>query len=129
MTFSDSSIAPANERVCLLGKSLEELRELAGTLGEPSYRASQIYHALYAERVRTIDEMSNLPMDLRRGWTQSPTFPCLRFLAATIPTMARSVTFCGSTVHLARMPRLSKPFSCPKRNAKRFASRPKQAAR
>ena len=63
---SDSSIAPANERVCLLGKSMEELRDLAVSLGEPSYRGSQIYHALYAERVRTVDEMSNLSLDLRQ---------------------------------------------------------------
>src|SRR5579872_1430130 len=63
---SDSSIAPASERVCLLGKSIEELRELVSELGEPSYRASQIYHALYAERVRTVDEISSLPLDLRR---------------------------------------------------------------
>lgn len=66
LTSSDSNIALANERVCLLGKSLEELRELVSTLGEPSYRASQIYHALYAERVRAIDEVSSLPVDLRR---------------------------------------------------------------
>ncbi|MGB6821512.1 MAG: 23S rRNA (adenine(2503)-C(2))-methyltransferase RlmN [Candidatus Acidiferrales bacterium] len=66
MASSDSSIAPANERVCLLGKSMEELRDLAVSLGEPSYRGSQIYHALYAERVRTVDEMSNLSLDLRQ---------------------------------------------------------------
>ncbi|HEV2224757.1 MAG TPA: 23S rRNA (adenine(2503)-C(2))-methyltransferase RlmN [Candidatus Acidoferrales bacterium] len=66
VTSSNSSVAPANERACLLGKPLEELRELVSTLGEPSYRASQIYHALYAERVRTIDEVSSLPADLRR---------------------------------------------------------------
>ena len=66
MASSDSTIAPANERVCLLGKSMEELRELVCTLGETPYRASQIYHALYAERVRTIDEISSLPLDLRR---------------------------------------------------------------
>ena len=63
---SDSNIAPANERVCLLGKSMEELRELVSELGEPSYRASQIYHALYAGRVNAIDEISSLPVDLRR---------------------------------------------------------------
>jgi len=63
---SDSNIASANERVCLLGKSMEELRELVSTLGEPSYRASQIYHALYAERVNAIDEITSLPVGLRR---------------------------------------------------------------
>ena len=63
---SHSNNVPANERVCLLGKSMEELRELVSELGEPSYRASQIYHALYAERVKAIDEITSLPVDLRR---------------------------------------------------------------
>lgn len=66
MTSSDFNIAPSTERICLLGKSMDELRDLAVSLGEPSYRASQIYHALYAERVRTVDEIYSLPMDLRR---------------------------------------------------------------
>lgn len=66
VTSSDSNLGPANEPICLLGKSMEELRELVSQLGEPSYRASQIYHALYSERVRGIDEISSLPMDLRR---------------------------------------------------------------
>ncbi len=66
VTSSDPNIALASPRACLLGKPLEELRELVSTLGEPTYRASQIYHALYAERVRTIDEVSSLPADLRR---------------------------------------------------------------
>ena len=66
MTSSNSNITPANERFCLLGKSMDELRDLVVSLGEPSYRGAQIYHALYAERLRTIEEMSNLPMGLRR---------------------------------------------------------------
>jgi 23S rRNA (adenine2503-C2)-methyltransferase len=59
---SDGSSAPAN----LLGKSAEELREYAQSLGEPAYRGAQIYHALYAERRFDLGEMSNLPAALRR---------------------------------------------------------------
>ncbi|HEV7219139.1 MAG TPA: hypothetical protein VGN39_09715, partial [Terriglobales bacterium] len=66
MASFDSNIAPASERFCLLGKSIDDLRELVVSLGEPPYRGAQIYHALYAERLRTIEEMSNLPMELRR---------------------------------------------------------------
>ena len=65
MTAADYKIALPNERICLLGKSIDELRQLAVSLGEPSYRGSQIYHALYAERLRTIEEMSVLPAELR----------------------------------------------------------------
>ncbi|MHB8526520.1 MAG: 23S rRNA (adenine(2503)-C(2))-methyltransferase RlmN [Candidatus Acidiferrales bacterium] len=66
MTAPRSKIELPNERICLLGKSIDELRQVAASLGEPSYRGSQIYHALYAERLRTIEEMSVLPAELRR---------------------------------------------------------------
>jgi 23S rRNA (adenine2503-C2)-methyltransferase len=49
----------------LLGKSAEELRALAAAWGEPSYRAGQIYHALYAERCFDFAAMTNLPAALR----------------------------------------------------------------
>lgn len=60
----------ASERRCeareeLLGKSQEELREFAESLGEPAYRGSQIYHALYTERRRSFAEMTALPAKLR----------------------------------------------------------------
>lgn len=65
MTAPDFKIELTHEHICLLGKSVDELRQLAVSLGEPSYRGSQIYHALYAERVRTIEEMSVLSAELR----------------------------------------------------------------
>jgi 23S rRNA (adenine2503-C2)-methyltransferase len=49
----------------LLGKSAEELRTLAASLGEPAYRGGQIYHALYAERRFDLAAMTNLPAALR----------------------------------------------------------------
>ncbi len=49
----------------LLGKSAEELRALAASWGEPAYRGSQIYHALYAERRFDFAQMTNLPAALR----------------------------------------------------------------
>jgi 23S rRNA (adenine2503-C2)-methyltransferase len=51
-------------RVNLLGKSVEELREFLAGLGEPGYRAAQIYHALYAERRLDFAAMTNLPAAL-----------------------------------------------------------------
>src|SRR5262249_59054113 len=50
----------------LLGKSREELREFCAALGEPAYRGTQIYHALYAERKFTFAAMTNLPTALRK---------------------------------------------------------------
>jgi 23S rRNA (adenine2503-C2)-methyltransferase len=55
----------SNARVNLLGKSVEELREFLAGLGEPGYRAGQIYHALYAERRLDFAAMTNLPAGLR----------------------------------------------------------------
>src|SRR6185437_4813175 len=53
------------ENTNLLGRSLAELRELLAPLGEPAYRADQIYHALYAERRFNFADMTNLPAALR----------------------------------------------------------------
>ncbi len=52
--------------VNLLGKSVEELRQFAESLGEPGYRGAQIYHALYAERRFDISAITNLPAALRQ---------------------------------------------------------------
>jgi 23S rRNA (adenine2503-C2)-methyltransferase len=49
----------------LLGKSAEELKAIMASLGQPAYRSAQIYHALYAERRFTFEEMTNLPTSLR----------------------------------------------------------------
>jgi 23S rRNA (adenine2503-C2)-methyltransferase len=43
----------------------EELQEELHKLGEPSYRARQIADWLYRKRVKSFDEMTDLPRDLR----------------------------------------------------------------
>jgi 23S rRNA (adenine2503-C2)-methyltransferase len=49
----------------LLGKSREELREFCVALGEPAFRGTQIYHALYSERKFDVAQITNLPAALR----------------------------------------------------------------
>ncbi len=49
----------------LMGQTLEQLRALAVSLGEPAYRGQQLYHALYAERQFDFAAMTNLPAALR----------------------------------------------------------------
>src|ERR1700678_1664352 len=59
---------PANDTrlpVNLLGQSADELRVFMQSLGEPGYRGTQIYRALYAERRFDVAQMSNLPVALR----------------------------------------------------------------
>jgi 23S rRNA (adenine2503-C2)-methyltransferase len=53
----------------LLGQSVEELRALLASFGEPAYRGAQLYHAIYAERRSDFVEMSNLPAALRARLT------------------------------------------------------------
>jgi 23S rRNA (adenine2503-C2)-methyltransferase len=53
----------------VLGKGPEELRSFAESLGEPAYRGTQIYHALYAERRFDFPAMTNLPAALRERLT------------------------------------------------------------
>lgn len=50
----------------LVGKSREELRELAARLEEPAYRGDQLYRAIYPERVTSIDAITALPAGMRR---------------------------------------------------------------
>lgn len=58
-------VAQESNPVSLLGKSVDDLRTLVESLGEPAYRAKQIYHALYAERRLDFAAMTNLPAALR----------------------------------------------------------------
>ena len=64
MHFQSASRDPAAP-VNLLGQSVDELRALLQSLGEPAYRGAQIYHALYAERRFDLAAMTNLPAALR----------------------------------------------------------------
>ena len=44
----------------LLGKTLEELKQVAQKLGLPAFTGKQIAGWLYGKQVQTIDEMTNL---------------------------------------------------------------------
>ena len=57
----------------LLGKNRAELEAYCGTLGEPAYRAGQIYHWLYRESEFSAERWSNLPAALREKLTREAT--------------------------------------------------------
>lgn len=63
--IDDISMPPA-ERDRLLGLDLQELAVLVQEAGEPSYRARQIFDAVYRQRVRSTDQISTLPREFRR---------------------------------------------------------------
>ena len=50
----------------LLGLPLTELVRLVEEFGQPSYRAGQLFEALYRRRVESADQISNLPQEFRR---------------------------------------------------------------
>ncbi|MBI4462974.1 MAG: bifunctional tRNA (adenosine(37)-C2)-methyltransferase TrmG/ribosomal RNA large subunit methyltransferase RlmN, partial [Acidobacteria bacterium] len=74
----------------LLGLSQEELRRLAADWGEPAYRGSQLYHALYAERRCDFSALSNLPRDLRARLSQQAR--------VGLPTIARKYSSSDGTI-------------------------------
>jgi 23S rRNA (adenine2503-C2)-methyltransferase len=66
--------------VDLLGKSADELRAFAESLGEPAYRGAQVYHALYAERRFEFAAMTNLPGVLRERLSHEATIALPKIL-------------------------------------------------
>ncbi|MCQ2209518.1 MAG: 23S rRNA (adenine(2503)-C(2))-methyltransferase RlmN [Paludibacteraceae bacterium] len=50
----------------LLGKTLDDLKQIATSLGFPSYVAKQIANWIYQKRIRSIDQMSNLSLANRQ---------------------------------------------------------------
>jgi 23S rRNA (adenine2503-C2)-methyltransferase len=48
------------------GVNRAELEELVGSLGEPRYRAVQIFKAVHERRLRSFDEITDLPKEFRK---------------------------------------------------------------
>ncbi|KAG6541657.1 hypothetical protein Mapa_016922 [Marchantia paleacea] len=80
----------------LLGKSEEELVDLAVSLGEQKYRGRQIHQLLYKTRASSIDDFHHLPKVLKEalvseGWQvgRSPTHHVARSADGTIKVLLR----------------------------------------
>ena len=54
-----------SERLHLTGHAREELERFAASLGEPAYRGRQLFAALQRRRLRSFEEMTDLPKALR----------------------------------------------------------------
>jgi len=61
----------ASPQTELLGLDIQELTALVQNAGEPDYRARQLFDAIYRQRVRSVEEISTLPLQFRRGLVQS----------------------------------------------------------
>jgi 23S rRNA (adenine2503-C2)-methyltransferase len=55
-----------NSQSKLLGMSLIELTTIVEAAGQPSYRAQQLYDAIYRQRTESIEHISNLPLNFRQ---------------------------------------------------------------
>src|SRR5436305_4339135 len=62
-----------SEKTHLTGLTREELERFAEELGEPAYRGRQIFAALQRRRLRSFDEMTDLPKSFRARLAESST--------------------------------------------------------
>lgn len=54
-----------SEALHIMSRSRSELLDFVTGIGEPRYRADQIFRGLYQRRLRSFDEMTDLPKELR----------------------------------------------------------------
>ena len=66
-----------DERLHLTGLSRDELTEFVGELGEPRYRADQIFRGLHQRRLREFEQFTDLPKALRENLKDSATVSTL----------------------------------------------------
>lgn len=62
-----------DEKLHLTGMSLGEITELVKKIGEPAFRAKQIFKGLCGRRLRSFDEMTDLPKALREKLNERAT--------------------------------------------------------
>ncbi|HEY0406070.1 MAG TPA: 23S rRNA (adenine(2503)-C(2))-methyltransferase RlmN [Pyrinomonadaceae bacterium] len=84
-----------NQARHLIGLSKEELTGFVRELGEPDYRARQIFAALHHRRQRSFEEMTDLPKELRALLNQNAT-------AATLTIESRYVSDDGTRRYLLK---------------------------
>ena len=70
----------------LAGLSKSELSVFVEELGEPAYRAHQIFSAVQQRRVRSFDEITNLPKELRSKLGERAAISTLRLESRYIST-------------------------------------------
>jgi len=93
----------------LLGLHLLELTALVEEFGQPSYRARQLFEALYRQRVETAEQISTLPQDFRRSLVErgfSVGLPGIDKKFASSDGTVRYLVACadGQTVETVWMP-------------------------
>jgi 23S rRNA (adenine2503-C2)-methyltransferase len=75
----------------LLGLDLQELTRIVVEGGQPGYRAGQLFHAIYRERVASTDEVSTLPLEFRAGLEE-------RGIGVGLPAIQKSFASVDGTI-------------------------------
>jgi 23S rRNA (adenine2503-C2)-methyltransferase len=81
----------------LLGLDIQELSAIVQKADQPSYRAAQLFRALYAERVTSVEEVSTLPKEFR-SWIERQ-----HFLLAAPEIEKKFVSTDGTVRYLMRL--------------------------
>jgi 23S rRNA (adenine2503-C2)-methyltransferase len=83
------------ERVHLTGLTQVELTTLSEEMGQPGYRGRQIFSSLQHRRLRSFDEMTDLPKDFRSALEN-------RANAATLTVESRYLSADGTRRYLMK---------------------------
>src|SRR5947208_786178 len=70
----------------LTGLLPAELAEFIVSLGEPAYRTRQVFGGIHARRLRSFDEMSDLPKEFRSRLNQQATISSLKLESRYLST-------------------------------------------
>jgi 23S rRNA (adenine2503-C2)-methyltransferase len=84
-----------NEKTHLTGLTRDELERFVEGMGEPAYRGRQIFSALQRRRLRTFDEMTDLPKPFREKLSEVAT-------ASTLTVESRYVAEDGTRRYLMK---------------------------
>ena len=67
-----------SEKLHITGLTKAELAELVKSIGEPKYRAEQIFRAVHEQRLESFNEITNLPKALREKLNETATATSLK---------------------------------------------------
>lgn len=73
-----------NQKVVVLDLDMVELREFLRSLGEPAFRAKQIFQWVYGSLIFDFEQMNNVPRSLRRRLQEAATVMPLRPLVQRV---------------------------------------------
>ena len=82
--------------LCLKGLSVAELEEYVKSIGEPRYRARQIFTWMYGRNVDTFEAMTNLSKDLRLRLTEGVSLSALELLTSQKSVKDQSEKLCSN---------------------------------